>query len=119
MRFTLSFLFLMAFTLFVDASEKPRAQRVDRDAVRYEMDSRRARDLQRAFSILSSKLSDDHYVEAVLDYRLEKGWGVIQVEAEGELVVLSFRHIEDDDKTRSLLLRARNVLRLDLKEKPW
>lgn len=96
-------------------------RRVDhREIQLHELDRRQAEDMARAWNDLLSQKSKDHYIKAVLSGSLApKGYELVRLKAHGTLLNLSFQKLEDDDDTRAMMIRAREVQRLEVLERPW
>jgi hypothetical protein len=89
----------------------------------YDLDKQRASDMEKAWSRLRSGLDDEHYIRLVFasssltgDFRK---YEVTSLSAQGTLLTIQLRKLEDEDKKRGLSLRAREVSRLELLERPW
>lgn len=89
----------------------------------YELDRQRASDIEQAWRSLASGLDDEHYIRLVAssssltgDYRK---FEVTSVSAQGSMLTIQLQKIEDEDKKRGLSLRATEILRLELLERPW
>jgi hypothetical protein len=93
------------------------------DQQAYELDKQRASDMAQAWNRLRAGLDDEHYIRLVCssssltgDYRK---FEITSLSAQGTLLTIQLRKLEDEDKKRGLSLRAREVSRLELLEKPW
>jgi|SaaInlStandDraft_1057018.scaffolds.fasta_scaffold50453_2 hypothetical protein len=93
---------------------------INQEVELHELDRRQAKDMALAWSDLLQQKSDDHYIKATLNGNLApKGYELIRLKVNGTLINLSFQKLDDDDETRSLMTRARELLRLEVLKRPW
>jgi hypothetical protein len=121
-RYTYS-LFLVANLFLLEVEGSVFADRSAREAKAvYELDVRRAKDMSAAFGQLSSMLDRDHYIRVVLTSSatgFTQGYGVSSCFAQGTLLTFKLVKLDDDREIKGLTIRAREVQRLELLERPW
>ena len=86
----------------------------------HELDRRQADDMAKAWSDLVTQRTKDHFIKAFIRGDLSpQGYELIRLTVHGTLLNLTFQNLEDDDETRAMTIRAREVLRLEVLKRPW
>lgn len=123
---TKPFLIILTLMIALAASTMHGDRRVrnsdpEKEAIRlHELDRRQAADMEKAWLDLKSQRSKDHFIKAFIKNSLApNGYELVRLKSHGTLINLSFQNLDDDDETRSMMIRAREILRLEVLERPW
>ena len=114
-------IFLLAMIPALMGDRKVRDQGNSNHEIRlHELDRRQAEDMRKSWTDLLSQRSKDHYIKAFLKGSIAPGgYELIRLKAHGTLLNLTFQNLEDDDETRAIMIRARDVTRLEVLKRPW
>jgi hypothetical protein len=89
----------------------------------YEFQSRKAQDVVGAWSSLSVAQDDEHYIRLVCGSSSLgaqfRGYEVVSVSSHGSFLTVQLQKLSDEDKKKGVSLRASEVARLELLERPW
>lgn len=118
-----AFVFGLCVVLLVSSAQTVFGDRAYRDPkLLYELDVKRAKDMVAAYSRLSSMIDRKHYIKVIFVSHppgFTGGYELKACSAQGTLLTLKLVQLEDDDDFKGVSLRASEVLRLELLERPW
>lgn len=119
MRKYLSLVLCGMALLPLQAIEKPSAYH--REQIVYEVDVKRASDLEQSWSGLRRYISRDHYVAVHFTDGSSKyrNYKLVELQRHGALVNIKLENIEDDDDWTVLSIRASTILQLQVLEEKW
>ena len=120
MKVVVSIVFLMTVLYGATQNSKPSGQGTLREQVLYNLDVKRAQDLESSWRGLLRHRDKDHYVRVTMNSsRSVHQHELVSLERHGSLVNLKFVGLEDDDDWFVLSIRATKVTLLEVTKRPW